>query len=137
MSATAEHNKMLSEDRAFGAFLAALADLGVVQVAGASTAVHEAFKAALETLQADEELQPYFAHYFASRSTGRIDELDQALVRGEAAGIIQYANPTYSRIQISLTPYEAEVLLGEFPGKREVFTRAADQFQKRFSRESW
>ena len=137
MIATAEHEKMLKEDRAFGAFLAALAERGVVQIAGASRAVHEAFKAALETLQADETLRPYFAHYFASRSTGRIDELDQALVRGEAAGIVQYGNPSYSRIQISLTPYEAEELLSEFPERREVFMNAATAFQRRFARESW
>ncbi|HYH81491.1 MAG TPA: hypothetical protein VEX86_16930 [Longimicrobium sp.] len=137
MIATSEHETVLREDRAFGAFLAALADRGVVQIAGASTAVHEAFKAALARLQADEVVGPYFAHYFPSRSTGRIDELDQALVRGEAAGIVQYANPTYSRIQISLTPFETDELLSEFPEHRQVFSEAAEAFQKRFIHESW
>jgi len=137
MPDTLEQEVMVREDAAFGAFLAALADRGMVQIAGPSQAVHSAFRVALDTLQADEVLAPYFAHYFPSRITGRIDELDQALVRGESAGIVQYGNPTYSRIQISLTPYEAEQLLNQFPDKREVLRVAAEVFEKRFRHASW
>ncbi len=137
MPDTLQHEVMVREDAAFGAFLAALADRGMVQDAGASQAVHSAFRAALETLQADQVLSAYFAHYYPSRITGRIDELDQALVRGESAGIVQYGNPTYSRIQISLTPYEAEQLLNQFPGQREVLRAAAEAFEKQFRHASW
>jgi hypothetical protein len=134
---TVERETMLLEDRAFNAFLAALVRQGMGQIAGASMAVHDAFKAALEVLQEDERIAPYFKHFYASRSTGRVDELDQALIRGEAAGTVLYGNPTYSRIQISLSPFEVEELLSQFAADRAVFSRAAEVFQERFSYESW
>ena len=137
MPATLERDAMVREDAAFSAFLAALADRGMVQIAGPSQAVHSAFRLALETLQADETLGRYFAHYFPSRITGRIDELDQALVRGESAGIVQYGNPTYSRIQISLTPYEVERLLDQFPDQRATLQTAAGAFERRFREATW
>lgn len=109
------------------AALAALSERGVDTLKTTETSFHEHFGRALEAFRgAGGELASLADHFYWNRVTGTYDELDHALITAEQQGFVRFPNPSYSRLQLSLTPKIARRVLNEWaPAEQAVICQAA------------
>jgi hypothetical protein len=55
------------------------------------------------------------------------DQLDHALIAAEQLGWVKFPNPSYNRLQITMSPRDAKRLLDEWKDHIPVFMRAAEE----------
>ncbi|MEX2282557.1 MAG: hypothetical protein WEE89_08740 [Gemmatimonadota bacterium] len=119
-------------ERAFLAFLAALYIRGIEELDDSGDVLHGSFDHALGVLKGDEQLSKAFARYRMGGFSGRIDALDQALIRAEQFGWVQFPNPSYQRMAIAMSPADAESILSSFGKQRATIESAATAFEEHF-----
>jgi hypothetical protein len=121
----------------FLAFLAALYKAGFKQINDSGDALHESFAKGLDVLRSDVDLQPALARFKMGAFSGRIDALDQALIRAEQFGWVQFPNPSYERMTLAMSPSDAEHLLSQVAERRPKVEEAATAFREYFAGHAW
>lgn len=87
---------------------------------------HHSFSKALEVFRnSGGELAELAASYHQDVVSNTFDQLDHALIAAEQLGWVKFPNPSYSRLQITMSPVDAERLLEEWSGQEEAFETAA------------
>jgi hypothetical protein len=87
---------------------------------------HKAFGSALDVFRnAGGELQELADSYVPDVVSNTYDELNDALIAAESFHLLRFPNPSYSRLQITMTPRVAQQLLEKYPGQRGAFEQAA------------
>lgn len=115
-----------AEDLVF-AILAMLAKDGVDTLKTSDKAFHVGFAAALAKLrEAGGELSELSNQFYADPVSATYDELDHALIAAEQFGLVRFPNPSYSRLQLTITPRVAEQLLQSWKDNRDQLGRAAE-----------
>lgn len=124
-------------DRAFAAVLAALAEQGLEYMSAGVDVLHRCFAAALTVLRSDDELRPLFKRFRPDPVSGRFEELDRAIIRAEQFGIVQFPNPSYTRVRVALSPGDMESLLADLGDRRGVIEEAAREFKRQYTGLAW
>lgn len=89
--------------------------------------LHQAFGAALKVFKnTGGDFCDVAESYYPDVVTETYDELNNALIAAESFNLLRFPNPTYSRLQITMTPRVAEQLLAPYGEDRQVFEKAAD-----------
>jgi hypothetical protein len=114
-----------TEDLLIG-ILAVLALHGKETLRTTDKVFHRAFGDALEVFKrAEGPLKDLAEDYDPDVVTKTYDELNNALIAAEGFQLLRFPNPSYSRLQITMTPRVAESLLTKYPQQRQVFEAAA------------
>lgn len=137
MIANAEPATELGTDQAFFGFLGAVYLEGLAQMAADSQMLHECFAAAMPVLQSDPALALAFRRFMRESVTSRFDELDAALIEAEQYGLVQFPNPSYSRVRIAMSRRDANRFLRDLGDSRETVERAAREFKEAYRRRVW
>jgi hypothetical protein len=125
VTATTQEPKR-AEDLLIGT-LAILALRGVDILRVTDSLFHDRFGAALEIFRgAGGELESLADNYYRDIVTETYDELDHSLIAAEQFGLIKFPNPSYNRLQITISPRTAHQILEGWGGDRQVFERAAE-----------
>lgn len=120
-----------TEDLLIGV-LAVLALKGKETLKTTDKVFHSAFKSALEVFaKAGGELAELAESYYPDVVTKTYDELNGALIAAESVSLLRFPNPSYSRMQITITPRVAEELLENYPDQKQVFEDAANALLER------
>lgn len=128
------HSTKRAEDLVLGA-LAVLALKHVTTLRVTDRTFHDHFAAALDIFKdAGGEIAALASEYHRDIVSNTYDELDHALITAEQHRFVGFPNPSYSRLQIKLTPRAAERILQSWPHDREVFERAADSLRRSIER---
>ena len=94
---------------------------------------HSAFGAALDVFKNnDTRLARLAEAYYPDVVSNTYDELNHALIAAESYSLLRFPNPSYTRLQITMTPRVATTLLGTY-GDKEVFERAAEVLLERLA----
>lgn len=123
--------------KAFNAFLAALLQSGLGELSATRDVLHGAFSAALDTLRRDERTLKAFANFRSGVDESFIAEFDDALMRAEKYKLVQFPNPSYTRVRIAMTPWTAEEFLDEVGDAEEVLRAAAQRFREYYLKTAW
>lgn len=88
---------------------------------------HSAFARALDVFsqKGNAELVELADSYYQDVVTNKYEELDDALIAAERFSLLRFPNPTYSRLQVTMTPRVAEEFLNKYPDQRATFEEAA------------
>ncbi len=130
MTGISAQRAMRTEDLLVGT-LAALALKGVDTIKTADKSFHASFGSALETFRkAGGELADLANCYYRDVVSRTYDELDHALISAEQFGLVRFPNPSYSRLQITISRRVANQLLADLAKYRPVFEEAANKLQK-------
>jgi hypothetical protein len=115
-----------AEDLLIGA-LAVLAKEDVDTLRIDDRTFHAAFGAALEVFRkAGGRLEQLSRTFYRDVVSKTYEKLDDALISAEHFGMVKFPNPSYSRLEITITPRVAEQLLGDWSdAERETFRDAA------------
>lgn len=114
------------EDLLIGA-LATLALRGIDSLRTTDKSFHEYFAKALEVFrEAGGEVKELADRYYCNVASRTYDELDHALIAAEQYGLVKFPNPSYSRVQITMSPRIAKSLLEEWQDEQQVFDQAAN-----------
>ncbi|HYH81508.1 MAG TPA: hypothetical protein VEX86_17015 [Longimicrobium sp.] len=124
-------------DRAFVAFLAALYLEGLEQMSAGGDLLHKSFHGALHVLRQNATTGGWFRRFRASPTSGRIEALDRAIIRAEQYGLVQFPNPSYTRVRVALSPVDAQLLLSDVGEERETIEQAAREFRKVYEANRW
>ena len=126
MSPTLTQGTKRAEDLLVGA-LAVLALKGIDTLRVTDKSFHDRFATALETFRsAGGELAALADNYYKDIVTETYDELDHSLIAAEQFGLIKFPNPSYNRLQITITPREASRILDTWGERRAIFEQAAE-----------
>jgi hypothetical protein len=126
MTATVSERIPRTEDLLIGV-LAVLALKGRDSLKTTDKLFHSAFKSALDVFaNAGGELGELANSYYPDVVSKTYDELNAALIAAESVSLLRFPNPSYTRMQITITPRVAEALLDNYPGERQVFEDAAN-----------
>ena len=118
-----------TEDLLFGS-LAVLALRGVDTLQMTDRSFHERFGKALQLFRdAGGPVAELASSYHKDVVSSTYDELDHALIAAEQLGLVRFPNPTYSRLQIAISPRVAEKLLRGWSQHRELFEKAAEALE--------
>jgi hypothetical protein len=113
------------EDLLIGA-LAALSLQGIDSLRTTDKSFHEYFSKALEVFRAaGGEMKALADRFYYNLASGTYDQLDHALIAAEQYGLVRFPNPSYSRVQITMSPRIARRLLEDWSEERAVFDEAA------------
>lgn len=124
--------------KAFNAFLAALLKNGLGELSATRDVLHGAFAAALDVLRSDERTSSAFAGFRSgNEQDGFITEFDDALMRAEKYKLVQFPNPSYTRVRIAMTPWTAQEFLAEVGDAQPVLDAAAQCFREYYLRTAW
>lgn len=120
-----------SEDLLIGA-LAILALRGKETLRTTDKSFHQHFGKALEVFRSvGGELGDLASNYYKDIVSNTFDELDHALITAEQFGMVKFPNPSYSSLQITMTPRVAEKELASWDSNsRKTFERAADELYR-------
>jgi hypothetical protein len=124
-------------DRAFLAFLAALYLDGLEQMSAGEDLLHKSFDGALKVLRQDDATSIWFRRFRASPTSGRFEALDRAIIRAEQYGLVQFPNPSYTRVRVALSPTDAHALLDDIGEERSTIERAAGEFRRVYEENRW
>ena len=124
-------------DRAFLAFLAALYLQGLEQMSARGGILHTSFQGALRVLRENAATGTWFRRFRASPTSGHFEALDRAIIRAEQYGFVQFPNPSYTRVQVALSPVDAHKLLEDVGGERETIEHAAREFRRVYEDNIW
>jgi len=125
MTVAAAPPQKQSEDLLIGA-LAVLAQEGVTTLRTNDRSFHEHFGRVLEIFQAaGGEFADLARRYYRDAVSRTYEELDHALITAEQFGLVRFPNPTYSRLQITMTPRVARRLVNEWPDEQQAVLRRA------------
>jgi hypothetical protein len=114
------------EDLLIGA-LATLALRGIDNLRTTDKSFHEYFAKALSVFRdAGGEVKDLADRYYCNIASKTYDELDHALIAAEQYGLVKFPNPSYSRVQITMSPRIARKLLEDWKDEQEVFEQAAN-----------
>ena len=128
------HTTKRAEDLLLGA-LAVLALRGVRTLRVTDRTFHDHFGEALSIFKdAGGEVAELASEYHRDIVSNTYDELDHALITAEQHRFVGFPNPSYSRLQIKLTPRAAERILESWAGDRGVFERAAESLRRSIER---
>jgi len=118
------------EDLLVGA-LAVLALQGITTLRTTDRSFHEHFGKALEVFKnSGGRLGELARRYYRDVVSQTYEALDDALITAEQFGFVKFPNPTYSRLQIAMTPRVARRLLEEIGAEhRGVFETAAKELK--------
>ncbi len=131
MNATIAGNPTKPQDLLIG-ILAALAKDGVETLKTTDKVFHSGFAAALDVFKnAGGSLAEVAESFHPDIVSNTYDELNHALIAAESFNLLRFPNPTYSRLQLTITPQTAEKLLRKYPQHRPVFEQAAEVFLER------
>jgi hypothetical protein len=116
--------------------IAVLALSGVTTLRLHQNTFHDVFTEALKVFQeAAGEFAELASRYHRDIVSGTYDELEHALIAAERSKYIGMPNPTYSRLQIKLTPRAALRLLEKWPPEqRSVIEKAAESLRRSVER---
>jgi hypothetical protein len=124
--------------RAFNAFLAGLHSEGLEEmVVTDGDDLHRAFGAALQILASDERTAEAFSRFRASPQSGVVGEFDDALMRASKYKLVHFPNASYTRVGISMTPFDAADFLRGVGSADEVIREAARSFKETYLKVSW
>ena len=124
-------------DRAFVAFLGALSAQGLGQMTARGDILHTSFAGALNVLRSSPEAVSLFRRFRANPTSGRFEALDRAIIRAEQYGLVQFPNPSYTRVRVALSPIDAELVLQDVGELRPVIEEAAREFRRVYEENSW
>lgn len=119
-----------AEDLLIGA-LAVLTLKGVDTLRTTDKTFHDHFGKALDAFRtAGGDLAGLANSYHKDVVSNTYDELDHALIAAEQLGLVRFPNPSYSRLQITITPRVAEKILAGWKRYRGAFDEAAEELYK-------
>jgi hypothetical protein len=95
---------------------------------------HAAFGEALNVFRADTEgLGKLAESYYPDVVSNTYDELNHALIAAESHNLIRFPNPSYRRLQITMTPRVATALLNSYGNNTAIFEEAATLLLERLT----
>jgi len=88
---------------------------------------HSAFAKALDVFfrKGNADIVDLADSYYQDVVTNKYEELDDALIAAERFSLLRFPNPSYSRLQVTMTSNVAENFLAKYPDQRETFEEAA------------
>lgn len=117
--------ELQSEDLLVGA-LAVLALNGITTLRTSDRSFHEHFSKALAVFrEAGGPLGELASSYYRDVVSRTYEALDDALINAEQFGFVKFPNPTYSRLQIAMTPRVARKLLEQMGAEHKATFEAA------------
>lgn len=120
MAATATvHNAITAQEFAEG-LLAALAALEHNEITATQSELHKAFRAVVEAAAKADGLSVDLTDIDYDPLYGLSGWLDEFLARAQRDLLISRPNPSYSRIQITISPDEADELLASLPSRTAI-----------------
>jgi hypothetical protein len=108
--------------------LAALAKQGVYSLKIHDRVLHRAWGAALQVFRSKGGVLARLADkYYQDHGTGAFDELEHSIIAAEGSGYLRFPNPTYRKLQLTVSPRTAEDILARRRGFRATYDRAAKE----------
>ncbi|HZJ01071.1 MAG TPA: hypothetical protein VFD22_10455 [Gemmatimonadaceae bacterium] len=130
MTTSLQQPPLKTEDLLIG-MLAVLSLRGRDSVKTTDKAFHSAFGNALEVFKSDDsEIAKVADEYYPDIVSNTYDELNNALIVAEGYSLLRFPNPSYTRLQITMTPRVATTFLNGYGEKKELFEKAADALLK-------